>query len=153
MYPEKLLPLAITNLIEGKKVPIYGDGKYVRDWLYVEDHCQAIDLIINKGRVGESYCIGAMHKDVNNLELIKKVLQIMDKGEEVLEYVKDRPGHDRRYAIDWSKAQTELGYRPEHDLDEYLLKMITWYKENELWWKPIKEGEFKKYYKKQYEDR
>ncbi len=153
MYPEKLLPLAITNLIEEKKVPIYGDGKYVRDWLYVDDHCNAIDLIINKGKVGESYCIGGLTEDVNNLELIKKVLKIMGKGEEYLKYVKDRPGHDRRYAVNWQKAKKELGYQPQHDLDAYLKNMIAWYQKNESWWKPIKEGEFKEYYRKQYIER
>jgi dTDP-glucose 4,6-dehydratase len=151
MYPEKLLPLAITNLIEGKKVPIYGDGKYVRDWLYVEDHCRAIDLILEKGKIGESYCIGAMHDDVNNLELIKKVLSIMGKDESSLEYVKDRPGHDRRYAIDSSKAHRELGYQPQFDLDTYLKRMIEWYQQNEWWWQPIKSGAFKEYYHHQYE--
>ncbi|PIY97304.1 MAG: dTDP-glucose 4,6-dehydratase [Candidatus Kerfeldbacteria bacterium CG_4_10_14_0_8_um_filter_42_10] len=149
-YPEKLLPLAITNLIEGKKVPIYGDGKYVRDWLYVEDHCRAIDLVLTKGKVGETYCIGGLEDDVNNLELIKKVLKIMGKDESVLEYVKDRPGHDRRYAVDWSKAKNELGYQPECDLDTYLEKTIQWYQKNESWWKRIKSGEYQKYYKQQY---
>lgn len=150
-YPEKLLPLAITNLIEGKKVPIYGDGKYVRDWLYVEDHCRAIDLILNKGRIGETYCIGAMHDDINNLALVRRVLAIMGKGEDSLEYVKDRPGHDRRYAIDWAKAKRELGYEPAFALDEYLKKTIAWFIANEWWWKPIKSGEFKEYYRRQYE--
>lgn len=153
MYPEKLLPLAITNLIEGKKVPIYGDGKYVRDWLFVEDHCRAIDLILSKGKVGESYCIGAMHEEINNLELIRLVLSIMGKGEENLEYVKDRPGHDRRYAIDSSKAQRELGYSPANDFETDLRFMINWYQQNEWWWKPIKSGAFKEYYRRQYEQR
>ncbi|MBU0597384.1 dTDP-glucose 4,6-dehydratase [Patescibacteria group bacterium] len=153
MYPEKLLPLAITNLLENKKVPIYGDGKYVRDWLYVDDHCQAIDLIIKKGKVGDSYCIGGLTDDINNLELIKKVLKILNKDENSLEYVKDRPGHDRRYAVNWDKAKKELGYRPRYDLDTYLEKMIIWYQKNEAWWKPIKEGEFKEYYKRQYIER
>ena len=137
-FPEKLLPLAITNLIEKKKVPVYGDGKYVRDWLYVEDHCRAIDLVLEKGKVGETYCIGGLTQDVNNLELIKKILQIMGKGEEMIEFVKDRPGHDRRYALDWSKAQKELGYKPEYEFDEYLEQTIKWYQDNEDWWKNLK---------------
>ena len=112
-YPEKLLSLAITNLIQDKKVPIYGDGKYVRDWLYVEDHCRGIDLILQKGKVGETYCIGGLTDDINNLELIKKILKIMGKGDDLIEFVKDRPGHDRRYAIDWTKAKKELGYKPK----------------------------------------
>jgi dTDP-glucose 4,6-dehydratase len=149
-YPEKLLPLAITNLIEGKKVPIYGDGLYVRDWLYVDDHCRAIDLVLERGVIGETYCIGGMTDDVSNIDLIKKLLKIMGKDEKSLEFVKDRPGHDRRYAVDWSKAKKELGYQPKYDLDEYLKKTVEWYQKNEWWWKKIKSGEFLEYYKKQY---
>lgn len=151
-YPEKLLPLAITNLIQGKKVPIYGDGLYVRDWLYVEDHCRAIDLVLQKGKIGETYCIGGMTDDVSNLELIRKVLKIMGKEEkDSFEYVKDRPGHDRRYAVDWSKAQKELGYKPLFSLDECLEKTVDWYKNNEEWWQKILSGDhFKQWEKKQY---
>lgn len=149
-YPEKLLPLAITNLLEGKKVPIYGDGKYVRDWLYVEDHCRAIDLILSKGKIGETYCIGGQTDDVNNLELISKLLTIMGKDESSLEYVKDRPGHDRRYAVDWSKAKKELGYEPQYGLDEYLKKTVEWYTSNREWWERIKSGAYREYYEKQY---
>jgi dTDP-glucose 4,6-dehydratase len=152
-YPEKLLPLAITNLLEDKKVPIYGDGKYVRDWLYVEDHCRAIELVLEKAEVGETYLIGGLTEDVNNLELIKRVLAIMGKSEDMLEYVKDRPGHDRRYAVDWSKAKKKLGYKPLYGLDTYLEKTINWYKDNESWWKRIKSGDYLKYYKEQYEKR
>src|SRR3989338_2002297 len=151
-YPEKLLPLAITNILEGKKVPIYGDGKYVRDWIYVDDHCRGIELIIEKGKPGETYCIGGATQDVSNLELIKKVLSAMGKGEECIEFVKDRPGHDRRYAVDWSKAKKDLGYEPKHSLDEYLVKTIEWYKKNDEWWKKIKSGEYINYYKKQYKN-
>lgn len=152
-YPEKLLPLAITNLIEGKKVPIYGDGKYVRDWLYVEDHCRAVELVLEKAEIGKTYLIGGLTEDVNNLELIRRVLSIMGKSEDMLEYVKDRPGHDRRYAVDWTKAKNDLGYKPLYDLDTYLDKTIEWYKSNEDWWKRIKSGEYLKYYKMQYEKR
>ncbi|MFC1662971.1 dTDP-glucose 4,6-dehydratase [Patescibacteria group bacterium] len=152
-YPEKLLPLAITNLLEGKKVPIYGDGKYIRDWLYVDDHCRAIDLILEKGKIGETYCIGGLTEDVNNLELIQKVLEVMNKDDNSLEFVKDRPGHDRRYAVDWTKAKNELGYVPKHSLDEYLEKTVQWYEDNEAWWKRIKSGEYLEYYKKQYVER
>ncbi|MFA6272537.1 MAG: dTDP-glucose 4,6-dehydratase [Patescibacteria group bacterium] len=152
-YPEKLLPLAITNLIENKKVPIYGDGKYVRDWLYVEDHCRAVELVLEKAKIGETYLIGGLTEDVNNLELIRRVLKIMGKSEEMLEYVKDRPGHDRRYAVDWSKAKNDLGYKPLYDLDTYLEKTIDWYQKNEDWWKRIKSGDYLKYYKTQYEKR
>jgi len=154
MYPEKLLPLAITNLMEGKKVPVYGDGKYVRDWLYVDDHCRGIELILEKGTIGETYCIGGLTDDVNNLELLKKVLKLMGKSEDSLETVKDRPGHDRRYAVDWSKAKRELHYAPKHDLDTYLAKMIQWYQDHTEWWQPIKSGEaYKAYYRKQYIER
>jgi dTDP-glucose 4,6-dehydratase len=150
MFPEKLIPLAITNLLEGKKVPVYGDGKYVRDWLYVEDHCRAIDLVLKRGKVGETYCIGGMTKDVNNLQLIKKLLRLLGKTEDSIEFVKDRPGHDRRYAIDWSKAKRELGYKPKYDFDVYLKKTVQWYIDNEKWWWHVKSGEYQRYYKKQY---
>ena len=149
-FPEKLIPLAITNIIEGKKVPIYGYGLYVRDWLYVEDHCKAIDLIIQKGEIGETYFIGGLTEDINNLEVIKKIIKIMNKDESMLEFVKDRPGHDRRYAIDWSKINKELDWKPEYDFDEYLKITIDWYMKNQSWWKNIKSGEYQKYYRKQY---
>ena len=149
-FPEKLIPLAITNLIEGKKVPVYGDGLYVRDWLYVEDHCRAIDLVLSKGKVGETYCVGSMTQDVNNLEVVKKILRIMGKDESMIEYVKDRPGHDRRYAIDFSKIKNELGWEPLHSFDEWLELTVKWYQENESWWKDVKSGDYKSYYEKQY---
>ncbi|XOU94785.1 MAG: dTDP-glucose 4,6-dehydratase [Candidatus Kerfeldbacteria bacterium] len=153
-YPEKLLPVAITNLMNDEKVPIYGDGKYVRDWLYVDDHCRGIELILDKGKVGETYCIGGLDDDVNNLELIKRMLKIMGKPDDMLEFIKDRPGHDRRYAIDFSKAEKELGYRPLHDLDTYLEKTIEWYKDNQVWWKKIlAKKAHQDYIKKQYKDR
>jgi dTDP-glucose 4,6-dehydratase len=149
-FPEKFIPLTITNILEGKKIPVYGDGLYVRDWLYVIDHCRAIDLVLNKGKIGETYLIGGMTNDISNLEVIKKILKIMGEDESLIEYVKDRPGHDRRYAVDWSKIQNELGWKPLHDFDEWLEKTITWYKENENWWKDVKTGAYQKYYKQQY---
>ncbi len=149
-YPEKLLPLAITNLIEGKKVPIYGDGKYVRDWLYVEDHCRGVDLVLEKGKIGETYCLGGLTEEVDNLEIVKRILKIMNKDEGMIEFVKDRPGHDRRYALDWTKAKRELGYESKYDLDTYLEKTVLWYQENKDWWQRIKSGEYKDYYKKMY---
>ncbi|HGY11606.1 MAG TPA: dTDP-glucose 4,6-dehydratase [Desulfobacterales bacterium] len=153
-YPEKLIPIAILNVLEGKKVPIYGDGKYVRDWLYVDDHARGIDLVLSKGKVGETYCIGGLTDDVNNLELIKRMLKIMGKGEEMLEFIKDRPGHDRRYAIDWTKAKNELGYKPLHDIDTYLEKTIQWYTDNEKWWRKILDRkDHQEYLKKQYDER
>lgn len=149
-FPEKLIPLAVTNLLEGKKVPVYGDGLYVRDWLYVEDHVKAIELILEKGKIGETYCIGGTTEDINNLEVIKKILEILGKTESQIEFVEDRPGHDRKYAIDWSKIKKELDWEPEHDFDEWLEQTVSWYKDNKDWWGRIKSGDYKEYYEKQY---
>jgi dTDP-glucose 4,6-dehydratase len=151
MFPEKLIPLAITNLMEGKKVPVYGDGLYVRDWLYVEDHCRAVDLILSQGKVGETYLIGGLTEDIPNIEVIKRILKIMNKDESSIEYIKDRPGHDRRYAVDWSRMNKELGWQPEASFDEYLEKTVKWYIDNQDWWKRVKSGEYQEYYKKQYQ--
>lgn len=148
-HPEKLIPLFITNLLEGKKVPMYGDGLYIRDWLYVKDHCRAIDIVLKKGLIGESYMVGAQHKEVNNLKLTYKILKILSKGESDIEYVKDRPAHERRYAVDWRKI-AKLGWKPEYDLDYWLEKTVEWYKDNRDWWMRVKSGEYKKYYKKVY---
>src|SRR3990167_4341414 len=148
-YPEKLISLSITNILEGKKVPIYGDGLYVRDWLYVEDHCRAIDLVIAKGKVGETYLIGT-DSDMANIDLIKKLLSIMGKDEKMIEYVKDRPGHDRRYAIDSTKIKNELGRKPVFELEEALDATVAWYKKNKRWWQKLKDKESEEYYEKQY---
>ncbi len=139
-FPEKLIPLAITNLIEGKKVPVYGDGLYVRDWLYVEDHCKAIDLILQKGKVGETYLVGGLTEDIANIDIVKKILKIMGGNETQIEFVKDRPGHDRRYAIDWSRINKELGWKPGHNFDEYLKITVDWYINNRKWWEKIKKS-------------
>ncbi len=136
--PEKFLPRMITNLIDGDKIPIYGDGKYVRDWLYVEDHCRAIDLVIRKGKVGETYLVGGLKKDVNNIEIAKKLLKFFGKDKTSLKFVKDRPGHDRRYAVNWSKISRELGWKPKYDFDKWLGRTVKWYKDNEWWWRPLK---------------
>ena len=149
-FPEKFIPLAITNILENKKIPVYGDGLYVRDWLYVEDHCRAIEAILQKGKNGETYCVGGLTEDINNLDVVKKILNILGKHENMIEYVKDRPGHDRRYSLDWSKIKNELGWKPMHDFDEWLEKTVDWYKNNRDWWKNVKNGEYKKYYKRQY---
>lgn len=133
-FPEKLLPLAITNILQGKKIPVYGDGLYVRDWLYVQDHVKALELILQKGKIGETYFVGGLTSDINNLAVVKKILHIMGKDESQIEYVKDRPGHDRRYAIDWSKIKRELGWTPEHDFEEALKETIEWYTKNKQWW-------------------
>lgn len=150
MFPEKLIPLAVTNLLEDKKVPVYGDGLYVRDWLYVEDHARAIEAVLQNGQVGETYVVGGMTEDIPNIEVVKKILKLLGKDESMIEYVKDRPGHDRRYAVDWSKIKNELGWEPQHGFDEWLEKTVTWYKENRSWWEHIKSGEYKEYYEKQY---
>lgn len=152
-FPEKLIPLAITNLLEDKKIPVYGDGLYVRDWLYVEDHCRAIDRVLQDGKIGETYCVGGLrpnHGDINNLDVAKKILQLLGKDESYLEYVKDRPGHDRRYAIDWSKIKNELGWEPKYDFEEWLEKTVEWYKNNTKWWQDVKNGSYQAYYAKQY---
>jgi len=149
-FPEKIISLAITNLMEEKKIPVYGDGLYIRDWLYVEDHCRAIDLILQKGKAGDTYCIGGLAGDINNLEVIKKIIKLLGKDENLIDFVKDRPGHDRRYAIDWSKIKNELGWQPLHNFDEWLEKTVQWYKENKEWWENVKTGEYQSYYKKQY---
>ncbi len=148
-FPEKLHGLFITNLIEGKKVPVYGDGMQVRDWLYVSDHCEAIDLVIHKGKIGETYCVGG-NCEKPNIEITKKILELLGKGEGMIEYVKDRPGHDRRYAIDFSKIKSELGWEPKTNFNEGMKKTVEWYKDNQDWWKEIKSGEYLKYYEKQY---
>ncbi|MCX6762513.1 MAG: dTDP-glucose 4,6-dehydratase [Candidatus Moranbacteria bacterium] len=148
-FPEKLIPLAITNLIEGKKIPVYGDGLQMRDWLYVSDHCEAIDLIIQKGKIGETYCIGG-NSEKTNMEIVKKVLDLLNQGEEMIEYVKDRPGHDRRYAIDFSKIKAELGWQPRMSFEEGMKQTVDWYKTNVGWWRDVKSGEYQKYYEKQY---
>lgn len=151
-FPEKLIPLVITNILEGKKVPVYGDGENIRDWLYVEDHCRAIESIILQGNIGETYCVGGLTEDIHNLDVVKKIITLLGKDHNVIEYVKDRPGHDRRYAIDWSKIKNELGWSPLHDFDFWLQKTVNWYTTNESWWKKIKSGQYMDYYQKQYGD-
>ncbi|MBU2052190.1 GDP-mannose 4,6-dehydratase [Patescibacteria group bacterium] len=140
-FPEKLIPLTVTNILAGQPAPVYGDGLYVRDWLYVADHCRAIDLVLQKGKSGETYCIGGLTEDIANLAVVKKILKIMGKSEDQIELVADRPGHDRRYALDWTKAKAELGYQPEHDFDIYLTQTVEWYIANKTWWQPLKHGQ------------
>lgn len=138
-HPEKFISRMITNLIDGENIKIYGDGKYVRDWLFVNDHCRAIDLVLTKGKIGETYLVGGMSKDVNNLKVAKLVLKYMNLGEEKIEFVKDRPGHDRRYAVDWNKIKKELKWEPQHSFEDWLQKTVVWYRNNESWWRPLKE--------------
>ncbi len=139
-YPEKFIPLAITNLLEGKKVPIYGDGLYVRDWLYVKDHCEAIEKILLFGKIGKTYLVGGLTTDISNREVVKLILETMRKNSDQIEYVTDRPGHDRRYAIDWSLTQKELDWEPKHSFLEALQKTVQWYKDNTTWWQRIKKN-------------
>lgn len=136
-FPEKLIPLFITNLIEGKKVPVYGQGQNVRDWIHVEDHNRGVEQIIKKGKIGETYCLGG-NNEIKNIEITQNILQLMGQGEEMIEYVNDRLGHDLRYAIDFSKAERELGWRPQIDFVSGLQDTISWYKNNPAWWQKLK---------------
>lgn len=149
MFPEKIIPLFISNLMEGKKVPVYGDGMQVRDWIHVSDHARGIDMILKKGVLGETYCLGG-DAEMPNLELTKTLLRLMNKDESSIEFVTDRPGHDRRYAIDFTKAQTELGWRPLIVFEAGLRDMISWYQEHQEWVSRCKSGEYQEYYDKQY---
>jgi dTDP-glucose 4,6-dehydratase len=152
-FPEKLIPLFVTNLTEGKKVPLYGDGLNVRDWLYVEDHCDAIWTVLNKGTPGEIYNIGG-NNELNNRTITETILREMGKDwDQNVQYVKDRPGHDRRYAIDASKIKRELGWEPRHRFAQAIRQTIDWYKTHESWWRAIKSGEYLKYYEMQYAGR
>ncbi len=148
-YPEKLIPLFITNLLENKKTPVYGNGEQKREWIFVDDHCRAIDLILHKGKVGEAYNIGT-GEEIQNIETTKLLLGLLDKDESFIEYVKDRPGHDVRYAIDHTKLTSELGWEPTVSFADGLTKTVEWYKENEEWWRKLKSVEYLEYYRKQY---
>jgi dTDP-glucose 4,6-dehydratase len=149
-FPEKFIPLAITNLLEDKKIPIYGDGLNVRDWLFVRDHCRAIEAVLLHGKENETYCVGGLTQDYSNLDIAKMLLQILGKDESFLQFVEDRKGHDRRYAIDWSKINRELGWQPEVTLQEGLEQTVRWYQENTEWWQRVRSGEYQAYYQKQY---
>lgn len=151
-FPEKLIPLMIANALNDKKLPVYGTGDNVRDWLYVEDHCSAIDLIIHKGRVGEVYNIGG-HNERTNLEVVQAIIRELGKKESLIQYVTDRLGHDQRYAIDPTKIRTELGWEPTTLFDEGIKKTIQWYLDNKAWWERIMSGEYQKYYEKMYVNR
>ncbi len=149
-FPEKVIPLFVTNLIDGEKVPLYGDGLNVRDWLHVEDHCDAVLTVMEKGAPGEVYNVGG-NNERSNLELTRTILELMGKGEEMIRYVKDRPGHDRRYAIDATKIRRELGWEPTRSAwPKALVSTIDWYKNNQAWWRRVKSGEYRTYYAKQY---
>lgn len=151
-FPEKLIPLMIINALADKPLPVYGEGLNVRDWLYVEDHCKAIDLIIHNGRVGEVYNIGG-HNEMKNIDIVKIICKALDKPESLITHVGDRKGHDMRYAIDPEKIHKELGWLPETKFKDGIRKTIKWYLDNEDWWRPIISGEYKNYYNKMYGNR
>lgn len=151
-FPEKLIPLMIANALNDKELPVYGTGENVRDWLYVEDHCRAIDLIIHKGAIGEVYNIGG-HNERTNLEVVKTILRELGKSENLIKYVSDRAGHDMRYAIDPTKIHNELGWLPNTTFDEGIKKTIKWYLDNRAWWENIISGEYQNYYEKMYGNR
>lgn len=151
-FPEKLIPLMISNALHDKELPVYGKGENVRDWLYVEDHCIAIDMIIHKGKIGEVYNIGG-HNERTNLEVVKTIIKELGKSEDLIKYVTDRPGHDMRYAIDPTKIKEELGWEPTTLFDEGIKKTIKWYLDNKNWWMNIVNGEYQNYYKKMYENK
>lgn len=138
-FPEKLLPLFITNALEDVSLPLYGDGKYVRDWIFVEDHNLGVETILQNGKVGEVYLIGS-DNEMSNINLAKKVLKMMGKEESLITHVKDRPGHDRRYALDAGKIKKELGFKPRHSFEEGLKITVTWYKNNKWWWQPLRKS-------------
>jgi len=151
-FPEKLIPLMISNALENKPLPVYGDGMNIRDWLHVYDHCTAIDLVLHEGKIGEVYNIGGNNEKAN-IEIVKLILKNLRKDESLIKYAKDRLGHDRRYAIDSSKIQEELGWKPKYTFETGITETIEWYLNNERWWKRIKSGEYTKYYEKMYKNR
>ena len=151
-FPEKLIPLMIANCLNDKPLPVYGKGENVRDWLYVEDHCRAIDMIIHNGRVGEVYNIGG-HNERTNLQVVETIIDALGKSRDLIQYVTDRPGHDMRYAIDPTKIHDELGWEPTTKFDDGIKKTIDWYLNNKPWWEKIISGEYQNYYEKMYAGR
>ena len=151
-FPEKLIPLMVINALHDKPLPVYGEGLNVRDWLYVEDHCKAIDLVMRKGRVGEVYNIGG-HNEMRNIDIVKLICKELGKPESLITYVTDRKGHDMRYAIDPTKTHNELGWLPETMFKDGIKKTIRWYLDNQSWWQPIIDGEYQNYYEQMYGNR
>jgi len=151
-FPEKLIPLMISNALENKKLPIYGDGKNIRDWLHVYDHCQAIDLVLHEGKLGEVYNIGG-HNERQNIQIVKLILEALGKDESLIEYVADRLGHDRRYAIDADKIRNELGWEPKYTFETGIKETIQWYLDNQDWMDQVKSGQYQQYYEKMYGNR
>ncbi len=148
-FPEKLIPLMIANALEDKPLPVYGDGQQVRDWIYVLDHCRGIDCALRRGKAGEVYNIGGMH-DIPNLEVVQLILKLLKKPLSLIQYVKDRPGHDRRYAIDSTKIETELGWQRQFDFETGMRATVDWYLQNRAWWERIRSGEYRTYYAAMY---
>ncbi|MGA9047939.1 MAG: dTDP-glucose 4,6-dehydratase [Dehalococcoidia bacterium] len=151
-FPEKLIPLAISNVLEGNPIPVYGDGLNVRDWIYVEDHCRAVLAVVEKGKPGNVYNI-AGGSEKTNLEIVQMLLKLLAKGKDMMRFVTDRPGHDRRYSLDDGKIRRELKWKPLCNFEEGMKKTVDWYRENEVWWKRIKTGEYLKYYQTMYLNR
>ncbi|MGR6128339.1 dTDP-glucose 4,6-dehydratase [Paenibacillus sp. SER-28] len=151
-FPEKLIPLMISRALSDQQLPVYGDGLNIRDWLYVEDHCSAIDLVIHQGKLGEVYNIGG-NNERTNVHIVKTVLEELGKPDSLISYVQDRPGHDRRYGIDPTKTMNELGWKPKHSFETGIKETIRWYLDNEEWWTRIQSGEYQQYYAKQYGSR
>jgi dTDP-glucose 4,6-dehydratase len=150
-YPEKLIPVLITNALDGQELPVYGDGQQIRDWLYVLDHCSAIDMVLHDGKPGEAYNVGGGNERFN-LDVIYRVLELLDKPRSLIRFVKDRPGHDRRYSVDCGKLR-QLGWAPSRNFEEELAETVRWYVANEAWWRPLKSGEYWDYYKSNYAGR
>ncbi|MHB8084847.1 MAG: dTDP-glucose 4,6-dehydratase [Dehalococcoidia bacterium] len=151
-FPEKLIPLAISNVLQGKAIPVYGDGLNVRDWIYVEDHCRALLEVLEKGKPGEIYNI-AGSSEKTNIDIVRTLLGLLDKKQDMIDFVKDRPGHDRRYSLNDSKIRKELGWEPRYKFNEAMKLTVDWYRKNEAWWQRIKAGEYLKYYEKMYLNR
>jgi dTDP-glucose 4,6-dehydratase len=151
-FPEKLIPLMINNILAGKKLPVYGDGKNIRDWIYVIDHCEGILSVLEKGRVGEVYNLGG-NSELTNIDLVKRLIKELNASEDLITFVKDRPGHDRRYAMNFSKAKKELGWEPRFTFDEGIKKTVQWYLNNNEWLKSVTSGDYLKYYEQQYSSR
>lgn len=151
-FPEKLIPLMIANALEGKQLPVYGDGMNIRDWLFVEDHCSAIDIVLHEAQIGEIYNVGGNNEKAN-IYIVKTILKQLDKDETLINYVKDRPGHDRRYAIDSSKLKRDFNWEPQYVFEEGMKETINWYLTNKEWWEKIRSGEYTQYYERMYSNK
>jgi dTDP-glucose 4,6-dehydratase len=150
-FPEKVLPLFVTNALDGEALPVYGDGRQTRDWLHVEDHCAAVELVLREGEAGEVYNVGAGH-ELENIEVTRRIVELTAADPSLVRHVTDRPGHDRRYSLDSSKIAA-LGWRPERTFDDGLAETVAWYRDRRDWWEPLKSGEYREYYRRQYADR